>query len=104
MWYTIPFKHTPLLLVELYSKNLNKTSQPRTVETLKKDYEAFVESGADKMKAKELRNVIHQSLVSSDSEKSFIFDLIPLNELHLMMGVVDHLIKFLGGKWQDLSI
>ena len=25
-------------------------------------------------------------------------------ELHLIMGVFNHLIKFLGGKWQDVSI
>ena len=34
------------------SKNLNKTGRPRTLETLKKDYEAIVESGAGNMKAK----------------------------------------------------
>ena len=55
-------------------KNLNKSGLPRTLKTLKKDYEAFVGSGADNMKAEKYKNVIHQSLISSDSEKSFILD------------------------------
>ena len=46
------------------------------------------------MKAKEFKNVIHQSLISSDSEKSFILDLIPPMEPHLVIGVVNHLIDF----------
>ena len=59
----------PCCWCKIDSKNLNKIGQPRTLKTLKKDYEAFVESGADKMKAKEFKNVIHQSLISADSEK-----------------------------------
>ena len=59
---------------------------------------------ADNMKAKEFKRVIHQSLIQSGSEKSFILDLILSLELYLMMGIVDHLITIVGGKWQDLLI
>ena len=49
----------PCCWFKIDSKNLNKTGQPRIPETLKKDYEAFFESGADNLKAKEFKNVIH---------------------------------------------
>ena len=83
----------PCCWCNIDSKSLNKTGQPRTFERLNKDYEAFVETGANYMKAKEFKNVNYQSLISSDSEKSFILNLIPPMKLQLMIGVVNHLIN-----------
>ena len=76
------------------SKNLNLSGSPQTIESLKKHHKAFIESWADLKKAKAFKNV-HSPILTSSCEKSLVLDLITPMELHLMMGVVNHLKKFL---------
>ena len=42
-------------------------------------------------------------MINSSSEKVLVVNMIPPMELHLMMGVVSHLIKFLKEKWPQLA-
>ena len=68
------------------SKNLNLSGSPRTIESLKENHKAFIESGANLKKAKAFKNV-HSPILTLSCKKSLVLDLIPLMELYLMMGV-----------------
>ena len=64
----------------------------RTFGHLKEKYEQYQAAGAKLNKMKEFSNVFQPCLTVDDPGK-LVMDVHPLPELHLLMGVVNHLIK-----------
>ena len=69
-----------------------KSGPLRTFGHLKEKYEQYQAAGAKPNKMKEFSNVIQPCLTVADPGK-LVMDVHPLPELHLLMGVVNHLIK-----------
>ena len=69
-----------------------QSGQLRTFGHLAQKYNAYVDSGANPAKMKDFSNVIESSLTIADPE-TLVIDVHPPPELHLLIGVVNHLIK-----------
>jgi hypothetical protein len=64
----------------------------RTFGHLALMYAAYLAAGADPARMKEFANVIQACLTVADP-KTLVIDVHPLPELHLLIGVVNHLLK-----------
>ena len=64
----------------------------RTFAHLKQNYQQFAASGFKAAKMKECANVIHECLTIAPPA-TLVLDVHPLPPLHLLMGVVNHLVK-----------
>ena len=64
----------------------------RTFAHLKENYQKYVATGFNPAKMKECANVVQECLTVADPEAT-VMDVHPLPPLHLLMGVVNHLVK-----------
>ena len=72
--------------------SLQNCGSPRTFQTLADQYHNFIAAGGQLSKAKEFDNVVHPSLLEIPGS-TLIIDVIPPMELHLMLGIVNHLFQ-----------
>ena len=64
----------------------------RTFAHLKQNYEKYAATGFNTAKMKECANVVHECLTIAPPD-ALVLDVHPLPPLHLLMGVVNHLVK-----------
>ena len=76
----------------------NEQGQLRTLGRIKECYRQFIEAGGDKSIAKQFMNCEHPPLIAGNDD-DLILKLLPPAELHLMLGVTNHLVKKLSEKW-----
>nr|XP_047146733.1 uncharacterized protein LOC124819298 [Hydra vulgaris] len=76
------------------SFNLANCGTPRTFGSLKQSFHAFSAAGSNTKNAKKFGNVVHEPVLSLE-ESALVIDLISPMELHLLLGVVNHLFKIL---------
>lgn len=80
------------------AKELHLCGTLRTLGNVKAKYQTFLRSGGDSKMAKFFGNVVHEPIISGSDDK-LILDLIPPMELHLLLGIVNHLFKALIHLW-----
>ena len=80
------------------SKDLAKCGSMRTFGSFRRDYQAFIGTDANIKKASLFRNSIHEPIINA-SDASFVLDVLPAMELHLLLGVVNHLLQSLSKIW-----
>ncbi|XP_047125706.1 uncharacterized protein LOC124807639 isoform X1 [Hydra vulgaris] len=80
------------------SSNLVNCGTLRTFGSLKQSFHAFSAAGSNTKNAKKFRNLVHESVLSLE-DSALVIDLIPPMELHLLLGVVNHLFKILKNLW-----
>lgn len=90
-------KH-PCCWCNISSENLSSCGESRTFGSIKQSFSNFISSGAQIKFAKNFENVIHQPLINFEDEK-LVLDVIPPMELHLFLGIVNHLFKCLLEIW-----
>ena len=90
-------KH-PCCWCNVSSDSLQNCGSPRTFQTLADQYHNFIAAGGQLSKAKEFDNVVHPSLLEIPGS-TLIIDVIPPMELHLMLGIVNHLFQQLQSIW-----
>ena len=90
----------PCSWCEVDSKNLGNSGALRSFGSLRACLKAFENSGSDLSKAKFFGNVVHDSIVRG-SDETLIIDVLPPMELHLLLGIVNHLFKALIAVWQN---
>ena len=83
------------------SKHLSQSGSLRTLGSLVACYQEFAKSGGDIKKARSFGNVVHEPLLSG-SENKLILELIPPMELHLLLGVVNHMYKAMTEVWPNV--
>ena len=84
------------------SKHLSQSGSLRTLGSLVACYQEFAKSGGDIKKARSFGNVVHEPLLSG-SENKLILELIPPMELHLLLGVVNHMYKAMTEVWPNVA-
>ena len=82
------------------SSKLKLCGSLRTFEGIKKEHQEIIAHGNDVKKAKQFGNVIRSPLLNFPDE-SLILDAIPPMEIHLLLGVVNHLYKNLANIWPE---
>ena len=92
-------KH-PCCWCDADSSKLGLCGSLRIFGGIKKAHQEFIAHGNDVKKAKQFGNVIHSPLLNFPDE-SLILDAIPPMELHLLLGVVNHLYKNLSNIWPE---
>ena len=90
----------PCSWCEVDSKNLGNSGALRSFGSLRACLKAFENSGSDLSKAKFFGNVVHDPIVRG-SDETLIIDVLPPMELHLLLGIVNHLFKALIAVWQN---
>ena len=65
----------------------------RTFDSLKENYQKYAATGFNRAKMKECANVVQECLTIAAPD-ALVLDVHPLPPLHLLMGVVNHLVKF----------
>lgn len=90
-------KH-PCCWCNIDSDNLSECGTSRSFGSIKERFEAYVAAGSDTKSAKDFDNVIHPPLIKMD-DSTLILDVIPPMELHLLLGIVNHLFKNLSELW-----
>ena len=88
----------PCTWCEVDSKDLSACGSPRIFGSLRKCFKAFQDNGQDYKRAKDFKNVVHEPLLSSP-DNVLVLDFIPPMELHLLLGVVNHLFRALKEEW-----
>ena len=78
--------------------NLSNNATLRTLGRVADQYWMWQAAGAVPSSAKHYENCVHTGLVKGDRE-SLIIDIYPPPELHLMLGVVNHLYKAIEQEW-----
>ena len=73
------------------SKPWEEPSNPRTMGNLRKHYESFENAPPSKKIPKNFKNVVHPPLFN-DADHVEILDVMPLAELHLMLGITNTLL------------
>ncbi|XP_065683561.1 uncharacterized protein LOC136096352 [Hydra vulgaris] len=86
-------KH-PCCWCNIDSAHLENCGQLRTFGGIRDLYKKFVKSGCDAKRSKEFENVVHLPMFAFP-DRELILEAIPPMELHLLLGVVNHLIKYL---------
>uniref|UniRef100_T2MCE9 [histone H4]-N-methyl-L-lysine(20) N-methyltransferase n=1 Tax=Hydra vulgaris TaxID=6087 RepID=T2MCE9_HYDVU len=86
-------KH-PCCWCNIDSAHLENCGQLRTFGGIRDLYKKFVKSGCDAKRSKEFENVVHLPMFAFP-DRELILETIPPMELHLLLGVVNHLIKYL---------
>ncbi|XP_065641664.1 uncharacterized protein LOC105847267 isoform X1 [Hydra vulgaris] len=90
-------KH-PCCWCDVSSLNLQNCGSPRTFGEIRRQHFEFINAGGDTRKSKEFKNIIHVPLVNFPDHK-LVLEAIPPMELHLLLGVVNHLYKNLCKIW-----
>ena len=80
------------------SQRLSTCGELRTLGSLRNLYQGFRQSGCDIKKARAFGNVVHEPIISGKTD-SLVLELIPPMELHLLLGVVNHIYKTLKTAW-----
>ena len=84
---------------DISSKDLAKCGSLKTFGSIRRDYQAFIATDANIKKASLFRNSVHEPIINA-SDASFVLDVLPLMELHLLLGVVNHLLQPLSKIWK----
>lgn len=92
-------KH-PCCYCEISSECLIQCGQLRTFGSLHRDFTAF--SSSTKAKAMEFNNSIHQPLLQ-EHEDVKVLNVIPPPELHLLLGIVNHLFVKMKNIWPEVN-
>lgn len=71
---------------------LNECGEYRTLGDCVSNSSAFKENGSKKKDAKNYKSSIHSPIVTGDDD-TLVLDIISLPELHLLLGVVNHMYK-----------
>lgn len=82
--------------------NLKFEEELRTVGNAMKNYNDWLKSGGKKIDAKKYKNCIHPPLIDTQEDRLFL-DVISPPELHLMLGVVNHINNHVLQKFQEES-
>ena len=93
-------KH-PCCFCEVERESLHQDGAPRTLGSLRRNFEAFKSSG--KPLASDFQNCIHEPILSG-SDETEILDVLAPPELHLLLGIVNHLFQGMKRIWNDASI
>ena len=92
-------KH-PCCWCEAENTNLIRCGHPRTSGQIRKQFAEFMKSGGDIRKSRDFKNVVHLPLLNFHDDM-LVLEAIPPMELHLLLGVVNHLFKNLCDLWPD---
>ena len=92
-------KH-PCCWCDVKSDDLKEQRTPRNFRSIKMQYKAFFDKGNGKMCAKDFHNVVHNPLFDQEDVKQVI-EFIPPMELHLLLGIVNHLYKSMLKIWPE---
>ena len=87
-WYRIDFT------------NLEKAGALRTLGSLRESYKSFLSAGSNLAKAKHTANVVHPPILSGAND-TLILDILPPPELHLLLGVVNHIFQKMKSVWPN---
>lgn len=90
-------KH-PCCWCDAASPGLENCGQLRTFGQIRRQHSEYIQAGGDSRKSKEFKNVIHVPLIEFQDDK-FVLEAIPPMELHLLLGVVNHIFKNLCDLW-----
>jgi hypothetical protein len=90
-------KH-PCCWCDVDSDNLSSCGQSRSIGKLRENYKAFEAGGSKLNTAKQYDNSIHPPLIDGE-DTTLVLDVIPPMELHLLLGIVNHLFKNLLQCW-----
>ena len=90
-------KH-PCCWYDASSPNLQNCGHLRTFGEIRRQYSEFIRAGGDLRKSKDFKNVAHLPILDFPDHK-LVLEAIPPMELHLLLGVVNHLIKTLCDLW-----
>ena len=78
--------------------NISECGVSRSFGSIQESYRAFVSAGSKFKMAKDFDNTIHPPLINIEDSR-LILDIIPPMELHLLLGIVNHLFKNLSELW-----
>ena len=78
-----------------------KSGNLRTFGHLSQKYQEYLAAGANPAHMKNFANVTQECLIAGHPSQK-ILDVIPLPELHLLMGVVNHLLKLIINYFPDI--
>ena len=70
----------------------------RTFGEIRRQHSEFIRAGGDLRKSKDFKKVVHLPILDFPDDK-LVLEAIPHMELHLLLGVVNHLIKTLCDLW-----
>ena len=65
-----------------------------TLADLKEKYRQYLDAGEDKKKQRNFDNVVNEPLLQAD-DSALILDLLPIPQLHILLGVVDKLLHLI---------
>ena len=80
--------------------NLEKAGALRTLESLRESYKSFLSAGSILAKAKHTGNLVHPPILSG-ADDTLILDILPPPELHLLLGVVNHIFQKMKSVWPN---
>jgi hypothetical protein len=94
----------PCCWCDITSDNLQSKGKPRTIESIRTQFQLYTaHSRGNKLQAKKFLNVIHEPLIQAEETSKTVLELIPPMELHLLLGMVNHLYKGLQKIWEGVS-
>ena len=94
-------KH-PCCWCNISSDNLSNQGSERTFNTIIQHFEKFMEEKGGSLKfAKEYENAVHIPLLDEPTQGGKVIERIPPMELHLLLGIVNHMFKGLIKCWPD---
>ncbi|CAH0560526.1 unnamed protein product [Brassicogethes aeneus] len=83
---------------------LHESGNLRTLGSCEENFEAWTKDGSKSEKAKFFKNCIHKSVFNQDKTTEII-DIVISPELHLLIGIVNHLVKhMLSSSFQNISL
>ena len=93
-------KH-PCCFCEVPSDKLHEAGPPRTLGSLQQNFEAFKASG--KRLAADFKNSVNEPIIQG-SDQNQVLDVLAPPELHILLGVVNHLFQGLKKIWNQASL
>ena len=84
------------------SPNLQNCRHLRTFGEIRRQHSEFIREEGDLRKSKDFKNVVHLPILDFPDDK-LVLEAIPPMELHLLLGVVNHLIKTLCDLWSKAN-
>ena len=93
-------KH-PCCFCEVTKESLDQEATPRTIGSLRSNFEAFKLS--NKSAAAQFKNCVHEPILPG-SDDAEILDVLAPPELHLLLGIVNHLFRGMKTIWDAASI
>ena len=90
----------PCTWCDVKFKCLAKSGNLRTLGSIKSSLKSFQQTGGVIANAKLFDNVIRKTIISRSNNDLFL-EIIPTMELHLLLGVVNHLFKILKTAWVE---